>query len=232
MVKKVDGNFCYTKSFHSFVSVMSEFTPKERIKNAAHDLVMQYSVRSVSMDDIAAKVGMSKKTLYQYFSHKDELVEEVVEDVLIKNECKCNVDRKQAKDAIHEVFLSMDMMAEMFRTMNPSVMFDLQKYHPRAFQKFLQHKNQYVYNIIRENIERGIKEDFYRSELNVEIVSRFRIELMLLPFNPEFLKVLKADLLEVENEIVTHFLFGLVNLKGYKLVLKYQEQRKLSGKNK
>ncbi len=212
--------------------IMSENTPKERIKNAAHDLVMQYSVRSVSMDDIAAKVGMSKKTLYQYFSHKDELVEEVVVDVLLKNECKCNVDRKQAKDAIHEVFLSMDMMAEMFRTMNPSVMFDLQKYHPGAFQKFLQHKNQYVYNIIRENIERGIREDLYRAELNVEIVSRFRIELMLLPFNPDFLKILKADLLQVENEIVTHFLFGLVNLKGYKLVLKYQEQRKSSGKNK
>lgn len=211
---------------------MSEFTPKERIKNAAHDLVMQYSVRSVSMDDIASKVGMSKKTLYQYFTHKDELVEAVVEDVLMKNEGKCNVDRQQAKDAIHEVFLSMDMMAEMFRSMNPSVMFDLQKYHPKAFQKFLQHKNQYVYNIIKENIERGIREELYRSEINVDILSRFRIELMLLPFNPDFLKVLKADLLQVENEIVTHFLFGLVNLRGYKLVLKYQEQRKTSGKNK
>ncbi len=205
--------------------IMTEFTPKERIKLAAHDLVMQYSVRSVSMDEIAAKVGMSKKTLYQYFNDKDELVEAVVEDVLSNNAIKCDADRKKAKDAIHEVFLSMDMMAEMFRTMNPSLIFDLQKYHPKSFQKFLRHKNEYVYNIIKGNIERGIREELYRLEINIEIVSRIRLELMLLPFNPEFLKLIKADLVQVENEIITHFLFGLVNLKGHKMVLKYQEQR-------
>ena len=52
---------------------------KQRIQKAAHDLVMQYSIRSVSMDDIVAHLGMSKKTIYQYFKDKDELVEAVVD---------------------------------------------------------------------------------------------------------------------------------------------------------
>ena len=205
---------------------MREQTPKDRIRAAAHELVMQFSVRSVSMDDIAAKVGMSKKTLYQYYKDKDELIEAVVEDVLIHNKQHCEEDRKVAKNAIHEVFLSIDFMAEMFRSMNSSVIYDLHKYHPKAFLKFLKHKNEYIYNIIKNNIERGIIEELYRSDINVEILSRYRVEIMLIPFNPEFTRILKSTILEVEQEIILHFLYGLVNLKGHKLILKYQEERK------
>ena len=61
---------------------MTELDTKQRIQKAAHDLVMQYSIRSVSMDDIAANLGMSKKTIYQYFKDKDELVESVVDEVI------------------------------------------------------------------------------------------------------------------------------------------------------
>jgi AcrR family transcriptional regulator len=230
MVKIIDGNFGNMESFPSFAPLMSDATPKDRIKIAAHDLVMQYSVRSVSMDDIASKVGMSKKTIYQYFRDKDELVEAVVEDVLTKNECNCDIDRKNAENAVHEVFLSMDMLTEMFRSMNASVIYDLEKYHPKAFQKFLQYKNQYLYNVIKDNLKRGISEELYRSEINIEILSRYRLELMLLPFNPEFLRASKANLLEAEQEMITHFLFGLVNLKGFKLILKYQAQREKENK--
>ena len=205
---------------------MQEQAPKDRIRSAAHELVMQYSIRSVSMDDIAAKVGMSKKTLYQYYVDKDELIEAVVEDVLLHNKSRCEADRKIAKNAINEVFLTLDMLAEMFRSMNSSVMHDLHKYHPKAFHKFLKHKNEYIYNIIRNNLERGIKEELYRDDLNIDILSRYRVEIMLIPFNPDFTKTLKLTILEVEQEIILHFLYGIVSLKGYKLILKYQAERK------
>ena len=60
-VKNNDGNFGYMKSFRSFALMITELDTKQRIQKAAHDLVMQYSIRSVSMDDIAASLGMSKK---------------------------------------------------------------------------------------------------------------------------------------------------------------------------
>src|SRR5688500_9912606 len=107
-----------------------EFETKQRIRKAAHDLIMQYSIRSVSMDDIAANLGMSKKTIYQHFKDKDELVEAVVEEILETNQVQCNADRNSADNAVHEIFLVMDMMAEMFKTMNPSILYDMQKYHP------------------------------------------------------------------------------------------------------
>ena len=205
---------------------MQILEPRDRIRIAAHELVMQYSIRSVSMDDIAAKIGMSKKTLYQYYKDKDELIEAVVEGVLLHNKACCEADRKTAKNAIDEVFLSMDLMAEMFRSMNSSVIYDLHKYHPKAFQKFLNHKNDFIYNIIKNNLEKGIKEELYRSDINVEILSRYRVEIMLIPFNPDFTRILKSTILEVEQEIILHFLYGVVSLKGYKLILKYQADRK------
>lgn len=224
----MDGNYCHIESFYSFAPVMLEQAPKDRIRTAAHELVMQYSIRSISMDDIAAKVGMSKKTLYQYYKDKDELIEAVVEDVLVHNKIHCETDRKSAKNVIHEVFLSLDMMAEMFRSMNTSVIYDLQKYHPKAFQKFLKHKNEYIYNIIRNNLEKGIEEELYRSDINVEVLSRYRVEIMLIAFNPDFVRIVKSTILDVEQEIILHFLYGVVNLKGHKLILKYLADRNKS----
>lgn len=204
---------------------MIELDTKQRIQKAAHDLVMQYSIRSVSMDDIAAHLGMSKKTIYQYFKDKDELVEAVVDNVIDTNQCICNDDREKADNAVHEIFLVMEMMVEMFKTMNPSILFDMQKYHPAAFRKFQRHRNEYLYNVCKQNLERGIREELFRPEINTDIMARYRVETMLTAFNPEFQRMVKESLIVIEEEIIIHYLFGLVTLKGYKLILAYMEQR-------
>ena len=212
-------------------SIMTERETKQRIQKAAHDLVMQYSIRSVSMDDIAANLGMSKKTIYQYFKDKDELVEAVVDDIIETNQCACNDDIDKAENAVHEIFLVMDMMAEMFKSMNPSILYDMQKYHPVAFAKFKKHKNEFLYNVCIQNLQRGVKEELYRPEIAIDILCRYRVETMFIPFNPEFQQSLKHGLAKIEEEIIVHFLFGLVSLKGYKLIIKYREQKeKESGK--
>ncbi len=204
---------------------MSDNEIKSRIKHTAHELVMQYSIRSVSMDDIANALGMSKKTIYQHFADKDELVEAVMSDVVKKSEHDCERDKSEAENAIHEIFLAMEMLVEMFRTMNPSIIYDMHKYHPKAFQIFQRHKNEYVYNVMKRNLENGIKEGLYRPEINVEILSKFRVESMVLPFNPDFHRSLKASLVDIQQELIVHFLYGLVTQKGYTLILKYQQAR-------
>ena len=204
---------------------MSDIVTKQRIQKAAHDLVMQYGIRSVSMDDIASNLGMSKKTIYLYYKDKDELIDSVVEEVIHSNQCQCNNDRDNADNAVHEIFQVMEMMTEMFKTMNPSILFDMQKYHPVAYQRFQKHRNEYLYNVCRQNLERGIEEGLYRPEVNVEIMARYRVETMLTSFNPEFQRNVKLGLIEIEKEIIIHYLFGLVSSKGYKLVLKYMEKK-------
>ena len=204
---------------------MTEIDNKARIKLQATDLFMRYGIRSVSMDDIANNLGMSKKTIYQYYADKDELVDSVIEEEIAHNEMCCQTDINESENAVHELFLAMDMVLEMFRSMNPSVLYDMEKYHPRAYQKFLKHKNDYLYNVIRVNLVRGIREDLYRDDINIDIISRFRVEIVMLPFNPAFQAKVKHNLAEIEEEIILHYLFGLVNMKGYKLILKYKQER-------
>src|SRR5215217_3856307 len=99
--------------------------PKERILVKAHELFNRYGIRSVSMDDIAAQLGMSKKTLYQYYVDKDELVNEVFEEIFAKKKIQCLECSDRGDNVIHEVFLSFDMVQEMLSTMNPAVLFDM-----------------------------------------------------------------------------------------------------------
>jgi len=196
-----------------------------RIKQKAHDLFMQYGLRSVSMDDIANSLGISKKTIYHFYADKDELVEAVIESQFKKNEHNCIRDRSNSKNAVHEIFLAMDLMTEMFSSMNPALIFDMQKYHPKAFIKFRTFKNDFLYNVVVNNINWGIVAGLYREDINVEIIARFRIETMMMSFNIDFNSKLKNNIGEIEHELIYHFLFGLVSLKGYKMVLKYQQER-------
>jgi TetR/AcrR family transcriptional regulator, cholesterol catabolism regulator len=197
----------------------------ERIKQKADELVMQYGIRSVSMDDIAAALGMSKKTIYQSFADKDELVEAIIADKITYSQDCCMRDKSAAKDAIHEVFLAIDMMQEMFQNMNPTVLYDMEKFHPAAFKLFLQHKYQFLHKVVSENIKRGIREEVYRSEFDVEVMVKARLECMMLPFDQRVYPKGKFNLVEVETQLTEHFLFGLASQKGYKLILKYQQER-------
>ncbi len=200
-------------------------TSADRIKQKAHDLFMQFGLKSVSMDDIANSLGISKKTIYQSYVDKDALVDDVIKSLLEHSETCCERDTTAAENAVHEIFLAMDFIMEAFRSMNPSLLFDMQKYYPAAYQKFLKHKNDYLFGVIKKNLERGTKEELYREDLKVEVLARFRVESMMLPFNPEFHTKVKLDLGAIEQEITLHFLFGMVSPKGYKLATKYQHDR-------
>ena len=201
---------------------------KDRIQIKAHELFLQYGIRSVSMDDIAAQLGISKKTLYQYYTDKDELVDSVLQYEIGHGQQDCQQCLHQSKDAVDEIFLTMERILEQFRNMNPMVLYDLQKFHFTAFQKFLKYKNGFLQEVIRKNIERGIKEELFRPEINTEILSRFRLESMMLAFNMSVFPPRKYNLAEVTLEIIEHYLYGLATLKGHKLILKYKQDRKLS----
>ena len=205
--------------------IMTDFDTGSRIKQKAHELFMQYGLRSVSMDDIANGMGISKKTIYQYYADKDELVDAVVESEFKKNETLCELDTKKSVNAVEEIFMAMDMMVDLFRNINPSFIFDMQKYHPKAFLKFEQYKNNSLFNLVRNNILRGINEQLYRDDIDVDIVARFRVHSLLLAFNPEFNSTLKKSISEIAKELIIHFLFGLVSTKGYKMTIKYQQDR-------
>lgn len=198
---------------------------KERILQKSHELFNKYGIRSVSMDDIAAQLGISKKTVYQYYTDKDELVDAVFTQVMEGNKAQCLVCNAEGKNAIHEVFLSFDMVEEMLANMHPSVLFDMQKYHAKTFKKFEDHKNHFLFKMIRENLQKGIEEGLYREDLDVDILSRYRLHSIMLSFDSNVFPSNKTQLLYIEQQLLEHFLYGLATVKGQKLIEKYKNQR-------
>lgn len=198
---------------------------KERILLKSHELFNRYGIRSVSMDDIAAQLGMSKKTLYQYYTDKDELVTAVFSVVMDDNRVQCNANKEKADNAVHEVFMAFDMVQEMFANMNVSVLYDMEKYHPTCYKKYVEYKNGFMYGMIRSNIERGIKEEVYRDDIDVDIMTRYRIYSIMLSFNTQVFPNNRTNVVYIEQNLLEHFLNGLATPKGQKLIQKYKSQR-------
>ncbi len=219
--------------------MIQEPNTKDRIRQKAEELFTKYGIRSVSMDDIANALGMSKKTIYQYFVDKDELVEAVVVADINNMQHDCAGVIADAQDAVQEIFFTIDRLLEQFRNMNPMLIYDLEKFHFRGFQKFMEHKNKFLLQVIRKNMERGLAEGLYREDLNVEVLSKFRLESLMIPFNVDLYPPGKYSLADVSKELIEHYVYGLASLKGYKLIVKYKEERlkqakheTLSGKTK
>ena len=198
---------------------------QERIIQKAQELFLKYGIRSVTMDEIASQLGMSKKTLYQFVADKDELVDVVAKNHIGVNQTRCVADRAIADNAIHQIFLTMDMMEEMMANMNPAVFNDLQKYHPKTYTRFNEHRNSFLYDFIKGNLIKGIEEALYREDVNIEIMTKIRLETMFLPFNSDVFPPMKYNLADIERELLEHYLYGISTLKGLKLIEKYKQQR-------
>lgn len=198
---------------------------QERIAGKAHELFMRYGIRSVSMDEVANHLGISKKTIYQFYADKDALVEDVINIEISEKEHECNRHHQNSENAIHEIFMAVDHLMELLTKMNPALIFDLEKYHPTAFKKYNEYKNSFLYTIIRENIEWGKKDGLYREEIKADILARFRLASIFLIFNPELFPHGKHSLPVLVTEITDNFLYGLATAKGQKLIQKYKQQR-------
>ena len=198
---------------------------KDRIRIKAEELFWRYGIRSVSMDDIATQLGMSKKTIYQYFADKDELVDAVINREINEMQHDCLDCSSKARDAVHEMFLTMEQIYEKISNMNPMVLNDLEKFHFESFQKFMQHKNRFLLQVITNNLTRGMEEGLYREELNVDVIARFRLESALMAFNMTIFPPNKYNLANVSLEVMEHYLYGLASQKGHKLIQKYKQDQ-------
>lgn len=194
-----------------------------RILRGAHELFFRCGIKSVTMDDIAKHLGMSKKTIYQSFSDKDEIVYTLSAGILEEHKGNLNTIEAQSKDAIDEIIQSMKYMAAMFTQMNPNLFYDMQKYHQRAWSAFREFKESYIMEMVIKNIEKGQKQGLYRTDLNANILAKLRIEEVEMGMNPMVFPPDKFNIVEVEVAMLDHWLYGVCTLKGHKLINKYKQ---------
>ena len=191
---------------------------KDRILNHAAVLFMRNGIKSVSMDDIAANMAMSKKTLYKWFANKDEMVHAVMEQHLDTTQRDCNRLLEQSSSAIDELFRMMDWMKQQFADVHPSIFYDLQKFYPPTWQLWVAHKHQYILAQITANLRRGMAEELYRADLDVEVLARMRLAQIELAFNPDVFPARQFDVQRLQQVVLEHFMLGIASLKGHKLI--------------
>jgi hypothetical protein len=199
---------------------------KEYIRNQSELLFTKYGIRSVTMDDIAAQLGISKKTIYRIYKDKNALIEDVIECKVCANQESCTHTKIVSENAVHEGILMLDYIVEMLKSMNSGFLFDLKKYHPKAFTVFLRHKEEFMFKSVYEHLKRGIEEGLFREELNIPVIARMRVESVIMMFNPDVQESVACTVPEIQKETIIHYLYGVVNAKGYKLLTRYLKKSK------
>jgi AcrR family transcriptional regulator len=191
---------------------------REEIMQNATVVFMRFGIKSVTMDDLARELGISKKTIYQHFKDKNNLIESIIQKRLDKDQRECVSIRDNSLNAIDSLNRVISMVAENLGSIHPSVFYDLQKYHPKANQVLNNHKNSFVLDFIHNNILRGIKEGYYRSDFDVEIVSNVYVRMTDSVITGEILNSDKKNLQTIYQEVIAFMIHGLISDKGREYV--------------
>lgn len=194
---------------------------KDRFRYTARDLFMRYGIRSISMDDLAQELGVSKKTIYMFYKDKDELVLDVVKDVLNDNIQKCDEYRAAASNAIEQEFLAMQGTTMLYSSMNPSLLHDLKKYHPEAYSFFTQYKREGLLKIIKESYKWGVEDGLFREDMNIDVLAVFRLESINILFDQEVHQLTNSNFSGINAEVFRFFLQGMATRKGREVIKRY-----------
>ena len=197
---------------------------KERILEKATELFTRYGIKRITMDEIAGQLGISKKTIYQSFSDKNELVSEIFDSHIRNTQQNCVADAKKAENAVHEVLLCSETFSNVMQSINQSVLYDLEKFHPEVFKKFLHFKNNFLFAIIENNLNRGIEEGLYRTDFDLAVMIRLRLANTVISMDIELFPARHFNYTNVEREVTLHYLNGIVTAKGARLIKKYRSQ--------
>lgn len=206
-------NFRFGKLMHN----------KEKILLAAYELFFRYGIKSVTMDDIAKHLSISKKTIYQFFADKDEIVHELFDQYLQKHRKEFDVIASSSKNVVEEVFGYMKKMHFILGQINPSIFYDLRKYHVKTWDLFRKFRTEYLIVVVEKTIDKGKRDGFVRTDIKTKVIARMRAEQIDMGFNPTVFPTDKFNILEVQLAMTEHFLYGICTIKGHKLINKNKQ---------
>ena len=189
---------------------------RERIMETALRMFRMYGIKSVTMFDIARESGVSKKTVYEHFKDKEDLVHEGMSFLLNGHMEQFKDFRQHSANAIEELIKELEYMELLGKTVNPVMLYEVQKYHPEIWKTIEAFKKDCVLGSIAENLQRGVKEGLYRKDLKMEIVARMRQLQVEAVFDPVQYPAAQYDMHEVMTQLMQHFILGVTTLKGRK----------------
>lgn len=228
--QKNNGNEKEQKCFR--VVTLTIFAPdmekelEDKIREHALRMFMQLGVRSVTMDDVARDMAMSKKTLYQFVDNKADLVDKAFTYLVEATIPRVRAIRKAPGNAIDHMFMMDEFMCSMVESHNPAMKFQLHKYYPATWKKIDEMRFQEFMNTIKENLDQGIKEGLYREGLNSELIAYMYFGKAEIITETTWFPTEKFDITEISRVSLEYHLRGICSPLGLEYLDKLIEEKK------
>jgi AcrR family transcriptional regulator len=198
-----------------------------KLISTAGEMYMSLGIKSVSMDEIAQKMGVSKKTVYTLVGNKEELITLVLEADACEDLHVMEANHRSAKDAIDEFLLNSRYFIRQMRKISPATMRDLQKYYPGIFLEKMKAHHDEFQNSIMSNLDRGMEEGLYRDDLDSELVANFYVGMMLMVIDTKLFPAQDRLLADIIKELSVYHFHGITNQFGRDRVELYLKQEAL-----
>jgi AcrR family transcriptional regulator len=195
---------------------------RDRIIQGAAELFRTYGIKAVTMDSIATQLGMSKRTIYEVFSDKDELLIGVLTWMVEKQKDLVKKVLDESENAIAAIFKLLEINSDHFQQISPAFFSDMKKYHNEVL---VNKSNKYEmpdYSNNLEVIERGIKEKLFRREINADLVNRCLFTLFRSTMDTNLYPYEKFSRRDVIRNVVINFLRGISTSEGIYLINKHE----------
>ena len=199
-------------------------TKEELLIDRVLDVFLKNGIKTITMDDVAVLLHVSKKTLYKYVKNRPELVYKAALLQTWKDRVNIRAIVELGLNAIEENMAIAEYTVKVLTNMNPQVHYDLYHHFPKAAFLFDEYKSTFLTQIVEENIIKGKKEGLYRSDTNEQIQSRMYNHKIDMVFNGQLFPADKFPFVEVFNSFMTHHMRGMSTEKGIELLEKLNDK--------
>ena len=206
--------------FLKFPVVHLQSIMREKILDKAGEMFLNLGFKSVTMDDIANEMGVSKKTIYAHYKNKTELIIEVTDSLFCTISEGIDVIHEQQKNPIIELFDIKRFVMEHLKNEKSSPQYQLQKYYPNIFQGLKKKQFEFMQNSIKENLERGLEQELFRTNINTEFISRIYFFGMMAIKDDELFPESQFSKVELMDNYLEYHLKGICTQKGIEVIEK------------
>lgn len=207
--------------FLKFPNVHLHPIMREKIIHKAVDLFLNYGFKSVTMDDIANEMGISKKTIYLHFENKNVLVEDAVMYLFQTISSGIEDIRDLEKNPIEEIFEIKNFLMHNLKDEKSSPQYQLEKYYPKIFKDIKEKQFCVMEDCVTCNLERGIKMGLYRKTINVDFISKIYFTCMMALKDKELFPLNNFSMNTLMNNYLEYHLRGICTTKGLETVSKF-----------
>jgi TetR/AcrR family transcriptional regulator, cholesterol catabolism regulator len=188
----------------------------DHLLKQAGDIFMRYGLKSVTMDDVCRELGISKKTLYQYVSDKNDLIAKVLDQDIQEDEKVICALQTSGLSAIDELLHIQKMVTEKVQHMHSSIIYDLKKYYPESWGRIIRHRNEFIVGCIEQNIIKGQQEGVFRTDIHSALIAKIYASRIEVSIDPSLYSGLKITPAEVYAEAMRYHIRGIATEKGLK----------------